>query len=116
MNKYCSKRGIGMEDIIKQIAQIDSAAVNTRKDSEQALKEKKQQYEKQISDYKEETLAKAKAHAEELYEQIVNAGETGHDLAEEKSKKLGLEAKNRYLKVETALIHEVFDELFGVEG
>lgn len=105
-----------MEDMIKQIAQIDSVAVNTRKNNEQALKEKKQQYENEMTSYREETLAKAKKQAEEIYEQIVSSGMTGHNLEEEKCKKLALVAQNKYLRVEDVLLNEVFDELFGVEG
>lgn len=105
-----------MEDMIKQIAQIDSVAVNTRKNNEQALKEKKQQYENEMASYKEEMLAKAKKQAEELYEQIVSSGMTGHNLEEEKCKKLALVAQNKYLRVKDVLLNEVFDELFGVEG
>lgn len=105
-----------MEEIIKQIAQIDSVAVSTKKNSEQALKNKQQQYEKEMIDYREETLAKAKQRAQELYHEIVNTGETGHNLEEERSKKLALVAQNRYLNREEALLNDVFDELFGVEG
>ena len=41
------KRGIGMEDIIKQIVQIDSVALNTKKLNEENLKLKREQYEKE---------------------------------------------------------------------
>lgn len=109
-------RGMGMDEIIKQIAQIDSVAINTKKNSEEALKDKKQQYEKEMADYREETLAKAKERAQELYNEIVNAGETGQKLEEEKSKKLAFAAQNRYLQLEEGLVDEVFAALFGVEG
>lgn len=107
---------MGMEEIIKKIAQIDSVAVNTRANSEEALKEKKQQYEKEMADYRKETIEKAKERAQDLYKQIIDAGQTGHNLEEEKSKKLALVAQNRYLKVEEKLLSEVFTQLFGVEG
>lgn len=105
-----------MEEIIKQIAQIDSIAVNTKANGEEALKDKKQQYEKEMADYREETLSKARERAQDLYNEIVNAGETGHELEEEKSRKSALVAQNRYLEIEASLLNEVFGELFGVEG
>lgn len=105
-----------MDEIIKQIAQIDSAAVNNKKNNEQALNEKREQYEKEILTYREEHLRKAQERAQELYNQIIATGESNHDLEEEKSKKLALAAQNRYLEVEKALLDEVFNELFRVEG
>lgn len=105
-----------MEEIIKQIAQIDSVADSNRKNSDEALKEKKQQYEKEMADYRGETIAKAEERAQELYNQIVNAGKTEHNLEKEKSKKLALAAHNRYLEIEETLLNEIFSQLFGVEG
>lgn len=105
-----------MNEIIKQIAQIDSVAVSNRKDSEQALKEKKERYEREILAYREENLKKANERANEIYSQIIETGETGHSLEEEKCKKLALVAQNRYLEVEEKLLNEIFDELFRVEG
>lgn len=105
-----------MEEIIKQIAQIDSVAVSNRINSEQALKEKREQYEDEIQAYREETLKKAKERADEIYNQIVMTGKTGHNLETEKCKKTAIEAQKRYLEIESTLLNEVFDEIFRVEG
>ena len=83
-----------MNEMIKQIAQIDSVAVSNRRNSEQALKERKEQYEKEILDYN---------------------GETDHNLEEEKCKKLARAVQNRYLELEEILLNQVFNELFRVE-
>lgn len=104
-----------MNEIIKQIAQIDSVAVSNRRNSEQALKERKEQYEKEMLDYREESLKKANERANEIYNQIIVTGETGHNLEEEKCKKLALAIQNRYLELEETLLNEVFNELFRVE-
>ena len=104
-----------MNEIIKQIAQIDSVAVSNRKNSEQALKERKEQYEKEILDYREASLKRANEKANEIYNQIIGTSETGHHLEEEQYKKLSLVAQSRYLEIEETLLNEVFDELFRVE-
>lgn len=105
-----------MDDIIRQIAQIDSVAVNNKKSNEQTLKSKREQYEKEISSYREEQLKKAHERADELYKEIIATGEAAYCLEEEKCKKLALEAHNRYLGIESTLLNEVFEELFRVEG
>lgn len=104
-----------MNEIIKQIAQIDSVAISNRRNSEQALKERKEQYEKEMFDYREESLRRANERANEIYNQIIETGETGHSLEEEKCKKLALVAQNRYLEIEEILLNEVFNQLFRVE-
>ena len=105
-----------MEDIIKQIVQIDAVAFNTRRGYEEALKLKKEQYEKQMQEYKESTLAEAREKAKEVYEQIVAVGMTRHHLEEEKCKMISLAVENHYLQVEEALLKQVFEELVVVEG
>lgn len=105
-----------MEDIIRQIVQIDSVAFDTKKSNEEALKLRKEQYEKEISTYRENTLKEAQKRAKEIYDQIVSIGISGHDLEEEKCKKAALTVENHYLQIEEQLLQEVFEELFRVEG
>ncbi len=105
-----------MEDIIKQIVQIDSVALNTKKLNEESLKLKREQYEKEISDYREEMLTHAYKRADEVYEQVVSGGTQQYELEEEKCKKVVLGLKNRYLQIEEILLKNTFNELFGVEG
>ena len=80
------------------------------------LRLKKEQYEKEIAEYKENTLREAEKRAKEIYEQIVATGVSGHNLEEEKCKKVALAVENRYLQVEEGLLQEVFEQLIGVEG
>lgn len=110
------KRGIVMEDIIKQIVQIDSIALNTKKGNEEALRLRKEQYEKEISIYKDTVLKKAQKKAQDIYDQIVATGMGEHQLEGEKCKKAALVLENRYLQVEETLLNNIFEELFGVEG
>ena len=105
-----------MEEIIKQIAQIDSVAVSNKENSEQALKDRREQYEKEIIAYREETLTKAKERAEELYNEIIMTGKTGNSLETEKSRKTAVVTQNKYFEIEPVLLNEVFNEIFRVEG
>lgn len=105
-----------MEEIIKQIAQIDLVAVSNRENSEQTLKEKRTQYEKEMQSYREERISKANKQAEAIYNEIVQMGEKGQQLESEKCKRSALRAHDQYLKIEEMLLNEVFNDLFGVEG
>ena len=105
-----------MEDIIKQIAQIDSVVVSNRENSEQALKAKRQQYEKEMLTYREECIKQANEKADQIYNQIIRSGEKDHRLEIEKNRKSATQARNRYLEIEEILLNEVFEELFKVEG
>lgn len=105
-----------MEEIIKQIVQIDSVAMGTRKSNEETLRLKKEQYEKEMSAYKEEVISKARQRAGEVYEQIVGAGMQNYQLEEEKCKQSALAIENRYLQVEECLLGSLFNEIFKVEG
>ena len=105
-----------MNEMIKQIAQIDSAAVSNRRNSEQNLKEKQEKYEKEILDYREERLKAAQERGKEIYNQMIESGQKELTLQEEKTKQLTLIAENRYLELEETLLEEVFNKLFKVEA
>lgn len=105
-----------MEDIIKQIIQIDSTALSTKQNSEESLRLKKEHYEEQMKNYKEDVLKKANQRAEELYNQIIESGMGQYKIEEEKSKQVSLLIENRYLQVEDTLLNKLFNELFIVEG
>lgn len=104
-----------MQDIVKQIIQIDSIAYTTKQNNEEMLKEKRQQYEEQMRVYREETIEKAQQRADELYNQIVEAGMHQYQMEEEKSKQVALLIENRYLQIEKSLLDRIFNELFNVE-
>lgn len=105
-----------MEEIIKQIAQIDAVAFNTKKANEEALQKRKQHYEKELTEYKEEALAKAKKEAEKAYEEIMQSGKAAYEAEEKQCKRLTLHVKDHYLKVRERLLNQVFEELFEMEG
>jgi hypothetical protein len=105
-----------MEDIIKQVIQIDSIALNTKQMNDESLKLKIQQYEEEMSAYKEDVLEKTNQRANELYEHIIESSMGQYNIAEEKSKKTALLIENRFLQIEKELLDKVFYEIFAVEG
>ena len=104
-----------MEEIIKQIAQIDSAALSNRKSSELALKEKKEKYEIEMVAYSERVISQAKAQAEKIYNQMIMSSEISYDEEVGRCRSLASEIQSHYLKIEAELLDEVFSELFRVE-
>lgn len=104
-----------MEEIIKQIIQIDSVALNTKQKNEEELKLRKKVYEEEMKQYKENKLARARKKADELYTQIIENALTEAQFQEEKSKKMALGIQNRYLQSESVLLDKIFKELFLVE-
>jgi hypothetical protein len=104
-----------MEEIIKQIIQIDSVALNTKQKNEEELKLRKKVYEEEMKQYKENKLTRAQKKADELYTQIIENALTEAQFQEEKSKKMALGIQNRYLQSESVLLDKIFKELFLVE-
>ena len=105
-----------MEEIIKQIAQIDSVAVSNRQNSERALQEKRKAYEEQMETYRQKTLQTAHQKADEIYRQIIQSGEKGSYVESEKSRRSAVVMQNYYAEIKETLLNEVFHELFEVEG
>ncbi|MHC1750217.1 MAG: hypothetical protein AB9856_18265 [Cellulosilyticaceae bacterium] len=105
-----------MEEIIKQIMDIDEATLNSKRQNEQTIKQKKESYENQIAQYKEEKMKEAQEKAQLLQEQIIETGKQEYHLHEEKSKKNAMLLENKYIQIENSLLDQVFEELFGVVG
>lgn len=103
-----------MEEIIRQIAQIDAVAASNRKNSEQALNEKRNQYEEEMRIYRETSLATAEEKAKEIYREIVSLGKSGNQLEAEKSKQNAQAVMNHYIKSEEQLLKEVLDDILKV--
>lgn len=105
-----------MEEIIKQIAQIDSVAASNRKNSEQALKEKRHQYEEEIRLYRESSLKRANEKAKEIYKEIVSLGESGNQVEAQKCKQDTQAVVQHYEASEKKLLEEVLSELFKIKS
>lgn len=105
-----------MEDIINQIIQIDSVAFENSKKNEEFLIQKRQEYEKKISNYRLDKLALAKKNAELIYENIQANVEKEENVQKEKVKKVSMQIEKKYLQVEDELMQKIFNKLFVLEG
>ncbi|WP_069997115.1 hypothetical protein [Cellulosilyticum sp. I15G10I2] len=104
-----------MEDIIKQIIQIDSIALSTKQNNEELLRLRKEQYEEEMKIYEEQTIKEANKKAEELYNQVIAGGMLQCQLDEERCKQATLLIENHYLQVENLMLDKLFNELFLAE-
>lgn len=105
-----------MEDIVKQIADIDSIAEEKRKSVEDNIKDSKEKYEKQMATYKKEHIEAANAEAKRIIDDLVSQGEAIAAAEEAKSQSIIKKVKDAYVKIEDGLLDEIFNELFEVEG
>lgn len=104
-----------MEDIIQEIAKIDSRVHTTKNQSEERIEARRKYYEEQMEIYEGERLKKAEAKATEIYDRILVAAEQQFKFEEEKAKQITLLIENRYLQVEDGLVEALFNKLFAVE-
>lgn len=105
-----------MQEIIREIIKIDQLAFENQNRNEDALEERKQDYVRQMEEYKEYKLDKAEKKAEEMYKQIIEQGQQALKIEEEKAKQATLLIENKYFQIEQQLVDRLFKELFVVEA
>ena len=105
-----------MEDIIQEIAKIDSRVHTTKSQSEERIEARRKYYEEQMEIYETERLKEAEERATLTYDQIMLAAEQQFKFEEEKAKQITLLIENRYMQVEETLIETLFNKLFVVEA
>lgn len=105
-----------MEDIIQEIAKIDSRVHMSKTQSEARIEVRRKYYEEQMETYEKERLKEAAQKGEELYNSIIAASEQQFKFEEEKAKQISLLIENKYLQVEQTMLTEIFNKLFAVEA
>jgi len=103
---------ICLEDIINQIMQVDSIAFENKKKNEDFLIRKKQEYENEIKNYRNEKIAIAKKNAELIYANVEATLEKEDTVQKEKIKRLSTEMETRYSQVENEVIQKIINKLF----
>lgn len=102
-----------MKDIIEQIIEIDSLAFENKKKNEEYLKNKRQEYENKILQYRESMLENAKVESAKILSQIseINIDKSLGD-------NQGIEAKieSKYSQIEDEMIKIIFDRLFAMNA
>lgn len=105
-----------MEDIIQEIAKIDSRVYATKNQSQERIEARRKYYEEQMAIYEKARLKEATEKGEEIYKNIMIAAEQQSKFEEEKAKQISLLIENRYLQVEEKLLTDLFSMLFAVEA
>lgn len=104
-----------MEEIIDQIIQVDSVAFENKKKNEDFLVKKKQEYENEITSYRNEKIAIAKKNAELIYADVEVNLEKEENIQKEKIKRISIEMENRYTQIQNEVIQKIFNKLFVLE-
>ncbi|MGL5675332.1 MAG: hypothetical protein ACRDDX_02865 [Cellulosilyticaceae bacterium] len=105
-----------MEEIIQEIAKIDSRIRASKSQSEERIEARRKYYETQMEIYETERIKEANEKSEELYKGIIVGAEQQAQFEEEKAKQMALLVENRYLQVEGKMLEALFDKLFIVEA
>lgn len=105
-----------MKEIINQIIEIDSLAFENKTKNEQAIINKKQEYENMISSYRDEKLLVAKNKAQTIAEETEAFIMKNEKSLQEQIQKTSAQIDKDYLKAEKELVQKIFNKLFVLEG
>ncbi len=107
------KRGDNLKDIIEQIIEIDSLAFENKKKNEEYLKNKRQEYENKIIQYRESMLQNAKAESEKILSQI---SEINIDKTLVNQQSIDAKIESKYSQIEDEMVKIIFDRLFAMNA
>lgn len=105
-----------MKEIINQIIEIDTLAFENKTKNEQAIINKKQEYENMISSYRDEKLTAAKNKAQVIAEETEAFIMSNEKSLQELIQKTSAQIEKDYLKAEKELVQKIFNKLFVLEG
>lgn len=99
-----------MKDIIEQIIEIDSLAFQNKKMNEEYLKNKRQEYENKIIEYRKSMLENAKQESEKIVSQI---SDVDYKKALEEKANINTDIEVRYSQIEDKMVKIIFNKLFA---
>lgn len=105
-----------MNDIIKQIIEIDSVAFEKKNSNEELLIKKKQEYEYQISSYRKEKIEEAKKRAQIIADNVDVYIKESEKQESEKLVNISSIIDTNYKKSENELVDTIFNKIFALEG
>jgi len=105
-----------LKDIIEQIVQIDAMACENKKKNEELLIKKRNDYENEITKYKNQKIALAKYNAEIILKNQEKSLEKEEILIEDKISMAVLNIDMNYSQVEQKIMEKLFKKLFVLEG
>ena len=99
-----------MKDIIEQIIEIDSLAFENKKKNEDYLKNKRQEYENKIIEYRQTMLENAKLESEKIVTQISDI-----DFKKDSEGKVSINERieTKYSQIEDEMVEIIFNKLFS---
>lgn len=106
---------ICLEEILNEIIQIDSIALENKNKNEDLLIKKKQEYEEKIINYRNEKLNMALKNAQSIYDSISDKTKKQEESKLEKTKKISLQIEKKYMQIEEELVHKIMKKLFEME-
>lgn len=105
-----------MNDIIKQIIEIDSVAFEKKNSNEKLLIKKKQEYENQISSYHKEKIEEAKQKAQVIADNVDEFIKESEKQESERIVNISSKIGTNYKNSENELIETIFNKIFALEG
>ncbi len=99
-----------MKDIIEQIIEIDSLAFENKKKNEEYLKNKRQEYENKLVEYRQSMLENARIESEKIVLQISDVD--NNKFSEDKITSINSMIENKYAQIEEDLVKIIFNKLF----
>lgn len=99
-----------MKDIIEQIIEIDSLAFENKKKNEDYLKNKRQEYENKIIEYRQTMLENAKLESEKIVTQI---SDIDFKKASEGKVSINERIETKYSQIEDEMVEIIFNKLFS---
>ena len=99
-----------MKDIIEQIIEIDSLAFENKRKNEEYLKNKRQEYENKINEYRKLKLENAKLESEKIISQYTNTLDI--KAIEDKRESINKKIEDKYNQIEDEIVKIIFNQLF----
>lgn len=105
-----------MKDVIDQIIQIDNLAYENKNKYDEALLNKKKEFESMKDNYQNEKLEAAQNNAKKIFESTESIVRENEKSYNDKINQISSAIDKKYQKAEKELVKKIFDKLFVLEG
>jgi hypothetical protein len=105
-----------LKDVIDQIIQIDNLAYENKNKYDEALLNKKEEFESMKDNYQNEKLEAAQNNAKKIFESTESIVRENEKSYNDKINQISSAIDKKYQKAEKELVKKIFDKLFVLEG
>jgi hypothetical protein len=105
-----------LKDVIDQIIQIDNLAYENKNKYDEALLNKKKEFESMKDNYQNEKLEAAQNNAKKIFESTESIVRENEKSYNDKINQISSAIDKKYQKAEKELVKKIFDKLFVLEG